>query len=185
MTDLDEDLLARFHAGEEKLFEALVDQHTPRLLLVARAFSSHEEEARDLVQETWVRAYRKRRSYRSAGSLFGWLAAVCRSIALNRLRAAGRRPADRLDDHASAAVAASGGPGVAGAEIDAEAVRRNLHRALLELGERRRQVVLLRLVEGRTTAETAERLGIAEGTVKATLHQALAALRAQLQEWQP
>ena len=64
-------------------------------------------------------------------------------------------------------------------------LREALMDAVLELSERQREVVLLRLVEGRSTAEAAELLECAEGTVKATLHQATLKLRAILRGEEP
>ncbi len=171
--------LDRFHAGDERLFQRLVDDHSPRLMLVARAFARSEDEAREILQATWVRAYRKRRAFRGAGGVFGWLCAVCRTVALNRLRSGRRRT--RLAD-AVARSAANPAPGSGGDPAEHEEIRRRLLRALAALGERQRQVVTLRLIEERSVAETAAALGVAEGTVKATLHQAVRALRPMLEE---
>ncbi|MFQ5890586.1 MAG: RNA polymerase sigma factor, partial [Gemmatimonadota bacterium] len=74
--------LAGFHSGDGELFRRLVEQHSPRLLAIARSFAADVEEAHDLVQETWRRAFEKRRTYRGSGTLSGWLYAVCRSVCL-------------------------------------------------------------------------------------------------------
>ena len=154
--------LDRFHAGDERLFQRLVDDHSPRLMLVARAFARSEDEAREILQATWVQAYRKRRAFRGAGGVFGWLCAMCRTVALNRLRSGHRRT--RLAD-AVARSAANPAPG-SGGDPPSTGVRRRLLRALAALGERQRQVVTLRLIEERSVAETAAALGVAEGTVR-------------------
>jgi RNA polymerase sigma-70 factor (ECF subfamily) len=69
---------------------------------------------------------------------------------------------------------------LAGKEPGDAALRAALHTAVMDLPEREREVVLLRLVEGLSTRETALRLRCAEGTVKATLHHATRKLRTQL-----
>ena len=183
MTDL-----ARFRQGDEDLFRELVEQHSPRLLSIARSFAADLDEAHDLVQETWVRAYRKRERYEGRGSLLGWLCAICRNVCLS----AGRRgTARRL-------VSSNGEDGSqpslelalpAGREPDRVSERAALRQAvvlaLLELSDRQRDVVIYRLLEGRSTRETATALGVAEGTVKATLHHALARLEPYLSDWAP
>ena len=166
MNDFD---LARFHSGDERFFNELVRTHSGRLLPVVRSFTHDAEEAHDLLQEVWLRAYQKRASFRGDGSLLGWLLAICRTTGL----AAARKkrvtmqpllgedlvihPAENLDQE-----------------------RRLLHEAIAALPPRQRDIVMLRIVEGNTTAEAARTLLCAEGTIKATLHQAVRKLQEQL-----
>lgn len=74
MSSLSRGELQRFHAGDEQLFRRLVDELSPRLLAVTRSFSRDLDEAHDLLQETWQRAYTKRGSFRGEGSILAWLA---------------------------------------------------------------------------------------------------------------
>lgn len=163
--------LQRFHAGDEGLFTELVRTHSPRLLPQLRRYAGVDADAHDLLQETWLRAYAKRRSFEGRGSFIGWLLVVARNVGAAAVRRRVRRPVtEELPDLA--------------APHDQESItlRDSLRDAVLALPERQREVVLLRLVEGLSTTETARLLGCAEGTVKATLHHATRKLRELLRE---
>ncbi len=169
----------RFHAGDETLFRRLVEELSPRLLSLTRSFSRDLDEAHDLLQETWQRAYVKRQSFRGEGSIFAWLYAVCRNVCLAET---GKRSArDGLSDDLDRLEA----PGRSDPGVIAERAQlsRFLHRAVTDLPERERAVVILRLLEGLTTRETAAALGCAEGTVKAALHHALKKLETRMEVW--
>lgn len=179
MSAIDRGELRRFHAGDETLFRRLVDELSPRLLSVTRGFSRDLDEAHDLLQETWQRAYAKRKSYRGEGSIFAWLYSVCRNVCLAET---GKRSVrDGLsDDLDRLEVPGSSHPGEAAERAQ---LNRFVHRAVSELPKRERAVVILRLLEGYTTRETADALGCAEGTVKAALHHALKKLETLMEVW--
>lgn len=163
--------LGRFHDGEELLFDDLVGTYSARLLPYLRRFAGPEVDADDLLQECWLRVYRKRSTFSGRGSFVGWLFSVARTVGLAAVE-------KRARETASIDVTMTTGP----ESLDRMSLRDALTDAVLGLPDRQREVVLLRLVEGRTTADTAERLGCAEGTVKATLHQATMKLRELLRE---
>ncbi len=79
--------------GSEHIFRRLVDAYSPRLLAVIRPFAADTDDAHDLLQETWRRAYVKRRTFSGTGSLLGWLYAVCRSVCLSDVRVRSARAA--------------------------------------------------------------------------------------------
>ncbi len=165
-------MIRSFHAGDEEVFRELVTTHSPRLLPLIRSFARDEDEAMDLLQETWTRAFAKRTSYDGRGSLFGWLLSVARSVCLSAQRK--HRPTVLVGHHDG---------------HDAETPLTELERrdsadrvrlALMSLTERQRAAVVLRMLEGMSTKQAAEHMGCAEGTVKATLHQALRLLKGAL-----
>lgn len=172
------DDLARFHAGETELFRHLVDRESPRLVGYARRLTRDADEARELAQRTWVRAFEKRRSFAGHGPLFAWLLSICRSLFHDGLRAQQREA--RL----VAAMAAAGHSDCDGKEDSVESERSYLSSQLADavgaLPPQQRDVLMLRLFEGCSTRETAARLSVAEGTVKAALHHALRKLRSVL-----
>lgn len=174
MADLEESV-ARFQAGEKEAFDALVSA-TERLVLRIAILSLGEEAlALDAAQETFLAAYRALKRWRSGGSFRTWLART----ALNKAReiARSRRTAERA--RARHRRPSAGGATPSDAAEAAE--RKDLVRAVLAaLPPREREVVILRHYEGLPFREIAEVLGIAEGTARATLHQALANLRSKL-----
>lgn len=176
--------LRRFRDGDHDLFRELVERHSTRLLGLARAYAADADDAHDLLQETWVRAYARRTTYAGRGSVLGWLLVVCRNVCVSHKRspAAASAPRER-----PAAELVERAPGSESPERDLErtGLRRALVDALLALPERQREAVVRRLIEGRSTRATAGLMGCAEGTVKASLHAALAKLRGHLVEWSP
>ena len=166
-----------FQRGEPLAFRDAVRSLSPRLLALIRRFTSSEDDARDLLQITWMKAYRNRRAFSGSGSLAGWLMSIARNVARDQVR---RTKPTSCPPEATAS--SEPGPGQL---AERGALRRDITDALLDLGERQRDVVVLRLLEGRTVRETAAILGCAQGTVKATLHQALRKLEPLLEEWKP
>lgn len=156
---------------------ALIRQHTAQLLGVVRAFATDDTEAEDLLQDVWMIAAYKRHVRPHTMPIGAWL----HVIALNCGRAHQRRARRRRwllglwSADLPAMVTAAATPSVA-----QELRKAALWRAVAELPALQRQAVLLRVVEDRSTRETAECLGLAEGTVKASLHRALKKLRNRL-----
>jgi RNA polymerase sigma factor (sigma-70 family) len=163
--------LDRFHAGDEALFAELVAAHSPRLLPQLRRYASAHVDVEDVLQEVWLRAYSKRTTFDGRGSFFGWLLMVSRTVGIAAVRKRMREPGSETLSN----VAAQDDP-------DAGMLSDALRDAVLTLPARQRDVVLLRLVEGMSTAETARLLQCAEGTVKAALHHATRKLRDLLKE---
>lgn len=169
------DELSCFHLGQHAIFQSCVSSETPALLRYALKLENDHEHARELVQETWVRAFERRLTFDNRGPLGPWLCAICRNIHLTKLRR-GACELHYVEQHATV---------VADDDDNAEDrshIADRIRHALEALTERQRSVVAFRLLEGLSTRTTAVRLGVAEGTVKATLHQALARLRPLLEE---
>lgn len=171
--------LNAFHAGDPSLFRELVESHTPRLLSLARSLIGDEDEAHDAVQATWVQAFRNRRQLDALAALPGWLGAICR----NMVRSEGRKAtvrARRAPEVVDLGPTPSERPD---ARAHRDELRRAVSDAIAALPPRQREVVVLRILDGRSTRECARLLDIAEGTVKATLHHALGNLHPLLRSW--
>lgn len=168
----------RFREGDAGVFRRVVDGCSPRLLAVTRSFATDDDDAHDLLQETWRRAWQRRETFRSTGSIQGWLYAVCRSVCLSH-----RAKRSRVDVPAAVGALAAPESASPAAAAEQSELRAAIHLALMELPERERDVAWLRLVDGFTIRETAEALSIADGTVKATLHHAIRKLRTSMEQW--
>jgi RNA polymerase sigma-70 factor (ECF subfamily) len=173
--------LARFHAGDGVIFRRIVEQYSPRLLASVASFAEDADGAHDLLQDAWHRAYQKRSTFSGSGTLLGWLYSVCRNVCLADSRKRSQRASFTLnpEDHAG-----SGPPGPDRAAEHA-ALRHSVNEAIMELPDRERDIVVLRMLEQRSTREVAAALGCAEGTIKAALHSALKKLRQSMENWAP
>jgi RNA polymerase sigma factor (sigma-70 family) len=168
----------RFHAGDERLFAELVRFYSPRLLPPLRRYARAEGDVADLLQDVWLRAFQKRRGFDGRGSLFGWLLTICRTVGL----ASVARRGDTVDIENIDQIASSDDLEPA---IHRKLEHGRLRAAIESLPARQREVVLLRVTEDRSTAESARILGCAEGTVKASLHAAIHKLQQMLEEKVP
>ena len=169
-------LLARARGGDPAAFEELYRLHAPAVLRMALRFAGREAEAQDVLQEAFLHVLDRLATLELSAQLTTYLYPVVRNLARRAREKAGRLATDEdalraLEDLA--------------AEPRAEGADGELGAALRRLPEEKREVVLLRFVDGLTVAEIAHALEVPEGTVKSRLHHALAALRedADAAEW--
>lgn len=175
----DAEVVRRVRAGEQALFEVLLRRHDRRVYRTVRAILRDEDEVEDAMQQAWIQAYLHLAEFQGNAAFSTWLVRIAANEALQRLRKRGPL----------APVAVTGdeedtmSPGEDPEERAAarEAIRL-LERAIEALPPHHRLVFMLREVEGLSTAETAEALGIAEDAAKVRLHRARAALRKILDE---
>ncbi len=173
----DEEVVRRVVAGETELFELLMRRNNQRVYRAVRSILRDEDEAEDAMQQAYVSAFLHLREF-SGGSRFStWLTRIALNEALGRVRR--RRPLVALDARTAEEPSPMTDPP---STPERDAARRELgtliERAIDGLPAIYRTVVLLRDVEGLSTSEAAEALGIAEEAVKTRLHRA----RAMLQE---
>ena len=181
--DADPDLaaLSRVAAGEAEAFSGLVERHQERLLRLAERLLADAEEARDAVQEVFLRAWRKAASYRPRGQVYTWLYRITVNHCLNRLRrrrlvqfwrfdSAPEAPEPALDP-------ADPGPGPEAA-LAARRRWQATRAALARLPASQRAVVVLARFEGLAYREIAEVLGITLGAVESRLFRAMRNLEA-------
>jgi RNA polymerase sigma-70 factor, ECF subfamily len=168
--------LRRFQSGDRVLLRSLVEAESPRLLRYATWLCGDTQDAQDLVQETWIAAYRQRATFQGRSPLLSWLTGICRSHFLSTRRTEERRK-QLLAAHVLPAAEDYSTPSAAD-----PFARRRLAQALGELPQRQRDVIILRLVEGLSTRACADRLGVAEGTIKSSLARGLATLRPLLED---
>jgi RNA polymerase sigma-70 factor (ECF subfamily) len=180
--DADWRLLARVAAGEPAAFEPLVERHQDRLLAVCERLLGDREEARDAVQEVFVKLYRGAAGFEPRGALFTFLYRIAVNHCLNRMRR--RRIARFLS--LSAPGDPEEGPAFdpAGEEPSPEraaAARerwRRTRRAIERLPPGQRAVLVLAKFEGLSYREIAAALGVTEGAVESRLVRALRRLAA-------
>ncbi len=171
----DADVVARVLAGDTALFELLMRRYNRLLFRLARGIVRDDDEARDVVQAAYVRAYYHLGQFRGPAGFKAWLARIAVNEALGRVRRA-PESVDAEEKHVL------GLPDLATIEPENAASSRDLLRilqaAIDRLPEEFRQVFMLRGVEQLSIAETAELLEIKPATVKTRFHRA----RRMLQE---
>ena len=183
MEDDLKELIARAKAGDRAAFDELVKATYQRVHALALRMTGNEHDADDVVQDTYVRAFNGLRKFREDARFSTWLHRITANSASTLM---GRRQRHRHDDIESVVDLADHRE-----DTDPEFQLQNgvvgarLRRALDNLPERLRNVVVLRDVHGMSHREIAEELEISEAAAKVRLHRARARLRDGLAAWRP
>jgi RNA polymerase sigma-70 factor (ECF subfamily) len=185
MIDMDENaLVAALKRGDEAAFEQVVRQFGPRLLAVARRFLGNEADAQDAVQDAFLSAFRGIEGFQEGARLSTWLHRITVNACLMKLRTRRRRPEMAIEDllpkfqsdgHREGS--AIDWAGIEDTSVLDRETQRFVRAKIEELPESYRSVLLLRDIEEKSTAETAELLDMTETAVKTRLHRARLALR--------
>lgn len=172
----DEVLVAAIVGGDIAAFELLMRRNNQRLFRVARSVLRDNSEAEDVVQETYLRAYTHLHRFEGRSSVATWLSRIALHEALRARRKARRRAGTETTtmDQSTA--------GTPQDRVQHAEDRALLVRTLDSLPIKLRAVVMLRLVEGLSTAETATSLRLSEADVKVSLHRAKKQLAGALEQ---
>ena len=166
------ELLQRSSQGDSSAQHELVERHSRYLFGVAHALSGNTDDAEDLVQETFLGAFRTR--FRGESSLRTWLVKILMRRAGMLRRWQGRQPTIEPLNESEEQTPAQASSAPAGAGADA---RLDLTQMLASLSPEHRQVIVLRELQGLSYEEMAETLGVPRGTVESRLHRAREELR--------
>ncbi len=189
----DAELLERLLKGDEKAFVEIVQRYHEPLVRVARYYVSTEASAEDCAQDTWIAVLRGVERFEGRSSFKTWLF----RILVNRARTTGVKehrvvPIDPTlpDRTVSASRFNQGGmwlepPTPFTETIESgmvnEPIVRLVHESIARLPESARAVVTLRDVEGLSTTEVAEMLGLSEANVRVILHRGRARIRSEVE----
>ena len=160
-----------------------------RLLTVARRIVGSEEDARDVVQEAFISAFKALGNFEGHAKLSTWLHRIVVNKALMRLRTRKRKPEEPIEpllpsfkEDGHQAQPTTDWHGGADVALERAETRAFVRSRIERLPDTYRTVLLLRDIEEMNTQETAAMLGITENAVKIRLHRARQALRALLAE---
>lgn len=174
----DWELVQKCQAGEMGAFQELVSRYHQKIYVVITGLLRNREDALDVAQETFFRAYQKIESFQGGSSFYTWLYRIAVNIAIDSQRRQKRNPLDFRDTmdgifEEQNEVATDPFLDVYGQEL-----REHLIAAIDALTPEHKAVIMLRTVEGLSYKDIGEILGCSEGTVMSRLHYA----RKKLQE---
>ena len=178
----DGDIIQGVLDGNTALFELLMRRYNQRVYRASRAIVRDDQEAEDVMQQTYVNAFTHLHQFTGAARFSTWLTRIAINEALARVRRRGKY--EHFDDDLSNVEAFAAFNPVQSPERQAFAgeMRTLLEGAIDALPDGMREVFVLREVEGLNTAEVAESLGVSEDVVKTRLSRGRAALRRALLE---
>ena len=167
-----DDLIARFVAGDEAAVRAVVQQYSGAVRTIARSMVAEPELVSDVVQQTFIKAWKASSSFDPQRELAPWLYSIARRTAIDVLRKE-RRPT--MSDHEPEVDVS-----VTPLSFERTWERFEVRRALDQLSPDEREVIRLSHLMGVPHAEIADRLGLPLGTVKSRSNRAMRRLAAAL-----
>ena len=178
------EIIKKAQAGDKTAIAHLVKTYSSRIYSLALRIMRHEEDAEDVLQETFMLMIRKISMFSGKSSFYTWLYRVATNVALGKLRekkySKKTISIDEPDFHTLKGYQLSEWPDHLEEKLDDEAFRSCLTRAMEELPENYRTVFVLRDLENMSTKETGTILNITEANVKVRLMRARLFLRDQL-----
>jgi RNA polymerase sigma-70 factor (ECF subfamily) len=174
---LDRALIERWKAGDERAATSIVERHAPALARYAVRLGMADD-ADELVQDTFIRAFGGLEGFRADSSLRTWLFTIQRRLVIDRRRASARRGKDvdvDDDDYATTGYNALD-------SLVADETSQRIAQAMQALTRMQREVFTLRVQEGRSYKEIAEILGSSEGAARVHYHNAMRAVKEFLDE---
>lgn len=182
------DLVRRAIAKDETAIRAILRTNNLHLYRVARSIVKDDGEAEDVLQEAYLRAFSALSGFRGDSSLSTWLTRIVINEALQRRRRTTEQPAEPIDPTLAQQAQIIPFPFSDSRPASPESVVAQreicllLERAIDDLPDEFRTVLMARVVEGMSLEETAELLGLKPATVKTRLHRARRQLKAALSE---
>lgn len=181
MDGTDAAAVARVRAGDTEAFRLLVDRHARAIFRLAFRMLGNESDADDIVQETFLRAYRQIDRFESRASFGTWLYRIAVNCSVDLLRQRPRRPDERELGDGEEPVADSGtDPSPERLMFSAE-VQARVNSALQDLSPAERAAFLLRHFEGQSIAEIGCALGLRTSATKHAVFRAVQKMRRALE----
>lgn len=173
---LDLALVEKARTGDRRAFGKLVEKYQRRVYSLAFGILRQREDAWDVAQEAFVKAYKKLDRFEGNSAFYTWLYRITYNLSIDTLREKSRRETVDLEGNRKLEEVLQSDGRPAGEHPDQMAQRRELHRvlqaAMSKLSDKHRAIIVLREVEGLSYEEMAEVLGISKGTVMSRLFHA-------------
>ena len=178
----DEQLISRFQSGDERAYIELVNRYRDRLINFVYQFLGDFEQSEDVVQDTMLKLYQKKHYYREIAKFSTWIYTIARNLANTELRKRKRRKTTLLSqmtreekDYDLPAIQPE-----TGQEVQNEFAEKRIQKAIQELPEHFRTVIILRDIQELSYDDISSIIGVPLGTVKSRINRARLQLQADL-----
>ncbi len=165
----DDEVIRRCLAGEKELFRHLMERYEKRAFWVAFNLLGNTEEARDVLQDAFVRAYRSLDRFDYGRKFYTWFFRIVTNLAIDRLRRRGVAKSVSLGEEMEESIPSGESPSL---PLEREETRRKVRELLDTLPPKFKAVMVLRDIEGLSCKEIAPVLGTTYATVRWRLHKA-------------
>ena len=180
-------LVRKVLEGDGEAYRVLVERYQERIYFVCYGFVRNKEDATDLAQEAFVKAYKNLPRFQFRSKFYSWLARIASNLCIDWLRRKKVRKAEEFDE----GVAAKDSAGVISMahykndprqSLRNAQLREKLATAIESLPDQQRQAIVLREIDGLAYRDIAEIMGIPEGTVMSRLYYARKKLQKVLED---
>jgi RNA polymerase sigma-70 factor (ECF subfamily) len=180
--EVDAELVQAILDGDPSAYRGLVERYQGRVYALICGMVRDREEARDLTQDAFIKAYKNLDRFRLESSYYTWLYRIAMNVAIDHIRKMKKRKHEAFDEGIAArdgdgAIAAAHDRGNPDKALGRKQLSAQIFDALDKLSPDHRQVIVLREIEGLSYKEIAETMEIAEGTVMSRLFYARRKLR--------
>jgi RNA polymerase sigma-70 factor (ECF subfamily) len=181
-------LVERVKADDSVAFDSLVKKYRERLFSIVYNMTANRDDAFDITQEVFIKAYRSIKNFNGKSAFFTWLYRIAVNASITQINKNKFRrffSLENIDEEAAQSCCPECfiGTDNAAKSIFLKELQENLNVALQKLSNKHRTVVVLCEVEGLNSSEVASVLGCSEGTVRSRLHYAKEQLKSHLQNY--
>ncbi|MDP7010748.1 MAG: sigma-70 family RNA polymerase sigma factor [Verrucomicrobiota bacterium] len=178
----DQSVLERIRNGEEEAFEEIVVRYQKRVFGILCRYERDHQKVEDLVQETFLKAWRGLARYRAKSPFEHWISRIASNVARDHLRRIQRRIRETSFEDMGGSALDWLSVGNTNKELDIHEARQLLNCAMQALTELNQQVVILREIKGLSLKEVSQITGLTTANVKIRSHRAKAKMREALEE---
>jgi len=177
---LDSTLVQQTLSGDAAAFEELVERYQGRLFALARHYTRNAVDIEDMVQDTFLKAYRRLESFDNRSSFYTWIYRIATNTILDVLKRRGRSPIRAVEDPEVIGEVAPVDAPTPTAALEAAELSEVTRKVLDELPDIFKAVLVMREFDGLAYQEIADNLGISIGTVESRLFRARARFKDKL-----
>lgn len=179
-TMTDQQLLEALKKGDQRAIETLLSRHEARVYRFGLRMCGNEDDARDVLQETLLAAFKNLPTFRGDSQISTWLYQIARSFCIKQRRRREGEPTAHESVEAPEVKKLAGDEPQGDTKTHAKQMGQLIHAAIQTLQADHREALVLRDVEGLSAEEAADVVGIEVGALKSRLHRARMALKQQL-----
>lgn len=174
-------LIRKIQQGDRSAFNDLMSRWEKQIHRFAYGFFADHDEASEITQKTFIRAYHSLGELKDPGRFSSWLYRIANNLCLDELRRAGRRKSSPLEAWVEQQNVSD--EATPSEKLESRELGQWIHKALLTLPDEQRVVIILKEKEGLKFREIAEILEEPENTVKSRMYYGLKSLRRTLTKW--
>ena len=176
----DSELVKQCQAGEMSAFQELASRYYQKVYMVSLGLLRNRDDALEVAQEAFFRAYRKINSFQGGSSFYTWIYRIAVNISIDTQRRQKRNPLDFRESMDGVLESQDEVARDPFADVHDRELREKLTKAINELTPEHKAVIVLRTIEGMSYIDIGEILGCSEGTVMSRLHYARKKLQDKL-----